>query len=126
MNNEPKKILIVEDDEIMLKVLSDKLKLEGFAVAEARDGVEGFDKALEEHPDLVLLDIILPKMDGLTMFKKLRADKRWENAPVIILTVLSEAEKVAEALENGAFTYLVKMDIQIEDVVKKVKEKLRM
>ncbi len=124
MNNEPKKILIVEDDETMLKVLSDKLKLEGFAVTEARDGIEGFDKALEERPDLILLDIILPKMDGLTMFKKLRADKRWKNAPVIILTVLSEAEKVAEALENGAFTYLVKLDIQIEDVVKKVRDTL--
>ncbi len=124
MNNEPKKILIVEDDEIMLKVLSDKLKLEGFAVTEARDGIEGFDKALEERPDLILLDIILPKMDGLTIIKKLRADKRWKNAPVIILTVLSEAEKVAEALENGAFTYLVKLDIQIEDVVKKVRDTL--
>lgn len=121
-----KKILLVDDDEIILKVLADKLKLEGFTVTEARDGVEGLNKALAEQPDLILLDIMLPKMDGLTMFKKLREDKRGKDIPAIVLTILSEAEKVSEALENGVYTYLVKMDVQIEDVVKKVKEKLKM
>ncbi len=121
-----KKILLVEDDDTMLKVLADKLKLEGFAVIEARDGAEGLNKALAEQPDLILLDIMLPKMDGLTMFKKLREDERGKNIPAIVLTILSEAEKVSEALENGVYTYLVKMDVQVQDVVAKVREKLKM
>lgn len=121
-----KKILLIDDDETILKVLTDKLKLEGFTVTEARDGVEGLSKALAEQPDLILLDIMLPKMDGLTMFKKLREDKRGKNIPAIVLTILREAEKVSEALENGVYTYLVKMDVRVEDVVKKVKEKLKM
>ncbi len=121
-----KKILLVDDDETILKVLADRLESEGFTVTEARDGFEGLNKALAEQPDLILLDIMLPKMDGLTMFKKLREDKRGKNIPAIVLTILREAEKVSEALENGVYTYLIKMDVQIEDVVRKVKEKLKM
>ncbi len=121
-----KKILLVDDDETILKVLADRLESEGFTVTKARDGAEGLSRALAEQPDLILLDIMLPKMDGLTMFKKLREDKRGKNIPAIVLTILREAEKVSEALENGVYTYLIKMDVQIEDVVRKVKEKLKM
>ncbi len=121
-----KKILIVEDDAINLKALSDKFKREGFIVLEAGDGELGLKTALENRPDIILLDLMLPKMDGLTMFKKLREDKRGKDIPAVVLTILSDAEKVAEALQNGIYSYLIKPDLQLADVVKKVKEKLGM
>ncbi len=119
-----KKILIVEDDATTQKALFDKFIREGFSVLTAGDGEEALKTALEEKPDIILLDIVLPKMDGLTMFKKLRQDERGKNIPVIVLTILSDAEKVAEALQGGIYSYLVKTDYQISDIVKKVRERL--
>ena len=97
-----------------------KLMLEGFIVLEAENGEEGLDVALRDHPDLILLDIIMPKMDGLTMLKKLREDVRGKNTKVILLTNLSDNEKVSEALLQGSYDYLVKSDWKIGDVVAKI------
>jgi len=119
-----KKILIVEDEEPILRALVDKFTREGFETLEARNGEEGLEIALREHPDLILLDIIMPKMDGMTMLHKLREDTWGEQVPVIILTNLSEAEKMKEAMEAGVFDFLVKTNWRLEDVVKKVREKL--
>lgn len=117
-----KRVLIVEDEPSICNALCDKLAHEGFAALEAKNGKEGLKVALREHPDLILLDIILPVMDGLTLLKKLRQDSWGMNAKIIILTNLSDDEKVAEAIQNGAFEYLVKSDWKIEDVVKKITE----
>lgn len=125
-DNQVKKILIVEDDEFARKAIVDKFSREGFSVLQARDGEEGLHSALENQPDIILLDIILPKMDGLTMFKKLREKEKDKHIPVIVLSILSDAEKVADALQGGIYTYLVKTDYQLADVVKKVKEELKM
>ena len=124
MSKKVKKILIVEDETSSLKALVDKFNREGFKTIEAQDGEIGLKKALKEHPDLILLDIILPKMDGLTALKKLREDKWGKDALVILLTNLSDSKKVAEAVEHNACEYLVKSDWTIEDVVKRVKDKL--
>jgi DNA-binding response OmpR family regulator len=119
-----KKILIVEDETSLRNALRDKLMLEGFIVLEAKNGEEGLDVALRDHPDLILLDIIMPKMDGLTMLKKLREDVWGKNTKVILLTNLSDNEKVSEALLQGSYDYLVKSDWKIGDVVAKIRARL--
>jgi len=119
-----KSILVVEDELSLQKVLRDKLTREGFSVLEAKDGKEGLETALLEHPDLILLDIIMPVMDGMTMLSLLRKDDWGKNANVILLTNLSEAEKVAASHAKGVYDYLVKSDWKLADVVKKVRERL--
>lgn len=119
-----KKILVVEDEKEMAEVISSQFKEANFEVGVAYDGVEGLDKALRDHPDLILLDIILPKMDGMTMLAKLRKDSWGASVKVILLTNLDDAERVAEAMKHDSFDYLVKADWNIRDVVKLVKEKI--
>lgn len=119
-----KKILIVEDEEAELRALKDKFQGEGFECLEAKDGREGLRVAVTSHPDLILLDLILPEMDGITMLKKLREDEWGKDVPVIILTNLSDDKTITEAIRSGIYSYLVKTDWRLEDVVKKVKAKL--
>lgn len=119
-----KRLLIIDDEVLVLKSLSEKFTHEGFSVQTARDGKEGITKALSDHPDIILLDIIMPVMDGLTMLRLLRQDSWGKDAEVIILTNLSSAEKAQSALEQKVSDYLVKTEWSIGDLVKKVKEKL--
>lgn len=121
-----KKILIIEDDTNLSPLLAGVFKSEGFQVSTAGDGEKGLMLALVEHPDIILLDIILPKMDGITMLKKIREDKWGKNVPVIILSNLSAVEDLSKAMEAGAFEYLVKTDWEPKDIVTKVKETLKM
>jgi DNA-binding response OmpR family regulator len=118
-----KKILIIEDDIALASILADGLGQSGYATIMARDGEEGLALALEKKPDLILLDIILPKLDGISMLKKLRQDAWGKTALVIILTNLNSPNDIAEAVE-WAQDYLVKADWKIEDIIKHVKEKL--
>jgi len=122
-----KKILVIEDDLPVLQAIVDKFTREGFKVIQAKDGEEGFMTAKMERPDLILLDIIMPKMDGLSMLKKLRAESLWgKNVPVILLTNLSpDDDKINERIaEDGPAYYLVKTNWSMSDVVAKVKERL--
>lgn len=127
VKNQNKKIMIVEDEEPMLNILSDTFEKEGFTVIRAQDGEIAFSKALANQPDLILLDIILPKMDGLTLLKKLRKINSYgKNVPVILLTNLSpDREEINRTItETDPAYYLVKTNWNIEDVVEKVKERL--
>jgi len=124
MTQANKKILIVEDELSLRNALRDKLTREEFAVLEAKNGEEGLEVALREHPDLILLDIIMPVMDGITVLKKLREDEWGKDAKVVLLTNLSDNEKIAEAIMHGTYDYLVKSDWKIKDVVAKVRERL--
>lgn len=124
MTNLKKTILIVEDEEPMQLALKDILVFEGFSVFEAKNGEEGLEMALREHPDLILLDILMPEMNGLAMLKKLREDDWGKKSKVIILTNYDEKEYVATALENEVFDYFIKTDIKITEVIQKIKEKL--
>lgn len=117
-----KKVLIVDDDENLRLVLNDKLTMEGFEVTEAKNGKQGLDQALNEHPDIILLDVMMPIMNGLDMLKALREDKWGKDAKVIMLTVLENAESVAEAMKGGSFNYLIKTDLNAEQIVSKVIE----
>jgi len=119
-----KKVLIVEDEKPLREILKDKFKVSGFLTFGAKDGKEGLSIALKEHPDIILLDIIMPIMDGMTVLKKLREDPKGKNIPVILLTNLADDQKVAEATEEGVYGYLVKSDWKIADVVKMVEERL--
>lgn len=124
------KILVieaVEDDTSLRNVLRDKLSLEGFSVLEAKDGEEGLAVALKEQPDLILLDILMPKMDGITMMKKLRQTNEWgKKVPIILLTNLSaDDEKINQAVaENEPAYYLTKSNYTISDLIAKIRERL--
>jgi CheY-like chemotaxis protein len=118
------KILIIEDEEIIHKPIQSKLESEGFEVVLARDGKEGLDKAFSDHPDLILLDIMLPIMDGVTFLEELRKDSWGKKVPVIVLSNLTNAMTAEESKAKGVRAYLVKTDWKLGDVVKKVKEEL--
>ncbi|EKD46887.1 MAG: hypothetical protein ACD_67C00027G0002 [uncultured bacterium] len=120
-----KRILVVEDEQALAKAIIAKFENSGFEVFWAQNGEECLNVAFEQHPDLILLDIIMPKMDGITALNKLRSDTWGKNVPIIMLTNLSSAEDVDMATKNGVFDYLIKSDWKLEDVVKKVSEKLR-
>lgn len=120
-----KKILIVEDEISLLNAIRDKLTHAGFSIIQAHNGKEGLEIALSEHPDLILLDIMMPVMDGITALKKMREDDWGKDAKVIILSNLSDNEKVAQALEQGTFDYLVKSNWKLEALVEEIKSKLQ-
>ena len=111
-------ILVVEDESSQRMALTDAFSSEGFKVFAAKDGSEGLALALREHPDMILADIVMPVMDGITMLSKLREDIWGKDAKVIMLTNLSDA------LEHGSYDYLVKSDWNIEDVVARVHARL--
>ncbi|HKX72410.1 MAG TPA: response regulator [Candidatus Saccharimonadales bacterium] len=119
-----KKILVVEDELALSQVLSDRFTEEGFDVQTAADGEEGLQKATTWQPDLVLLDIVMPKMDGMTMLHKLRADPVGKTMPVILLTNLSDTEDVYDAMANGVYDFLVKSHWDLEDLIHEVQAKL--
>ena len=123
MNNNKKKILIIEDEATLQKALSDTLIKEGYEVVSAIDGLIGLDLARSENPDLILLDIILPGMDGFDVLRNIKQKDNSE-VPVIILTNLSDLDDIQKALDIGATTYLVKADFHLVDVLKKVEEVL--
>ncbi|MBX4187075.1 MAG: response regulator transcription factor [Candidatus Doudnabacteria bacterium] len=121
MDEKKTKVLIVEDEEILLTALSEELKQEGFDAIGAPDGMEGVAKAASEKPDLILLDLVMPKLDGIGALKQLKESDETKSIPVVILTNLSDYDKVSEALALGAMDYLVKANYRLEELVAKIK-----
>lgn len=117
-------IQVIEDENLIASALEKKLKNEGFDVYVTNDGKQGLDAALEKKPDLILLDLVLPSMDGVSILDTLRGDDWGKKVPVIILTNLSKAETIQESKEKGVNSYLIKTDWKLEEVVKKVKYEL--
>ena len=117
-----KKLLIVEDDTVLQKALSSYLTTETFEVISALDGEEGIRMALSEKPDLILLDIVLPKKDGYQVLQEVKANSETKHIPIVLLTNLGSIADVEKALEMGATTYLVKADYKLEEVDAKIKE----
>jgi len=120
-----KKILFVEDEPNLQKAVGELLKQENFQVFGALDGNEGLEIAKKENPDLILLDLILPKKDGFEVLKELKADEKTKDIPVIILTNLEGSGDVEKALDLGATTYLVKANYELDDILKTIKEYLK-
>ena len=125
MNDKKAIVLLIEDERLLSKAIKRKLEKGGFEVLEAFDGGEGLAIALEKHPNLVLLDIVLPVMDGVTLLDRLREDEWGKNVPVIILSNLSDASTVEESKTKGVNSYLVKTDWKLDEVVAKVRETLK-
>lgn len=119
-----KKILIIEDEPALQKTLKEILHEEKFDVVSALDGEEGLQAAHAEKPNLILLDLILPKKDGFEVLRELKGDEATKGIPIIVLTNLEGLEDVGRALEFGATTYLVKANYELEDIIKKIKETL--
>lgn len=119
-----KRILFIEDEAALQKTFGDILKSEGFEVISALDGETGLNLAKKENPDLVLLDLILPKIPGLDVLKEIKQNENTKNIPVIVLTNVESIDKIDKALELGAMTYLVKSDYSLEDVIAKIKKAL--
>jgi len=120
----PKKILFVEDESALQKTFGDVLGQEGYKVVSALDGEMGLKMAKTEKPDLILLDLILPKMHGFEVLKELKEDETTKDIPIIVLTNLESMGDVEKALELGATTYLVKASYTLEEVVTKIKKAL--
>lgn len=119
------KILLVEDDPFLLDMYSTKFKEAGFNIVVAQDGEMGLVKAKEELPDLILLDIVLPKKDGFEVLKILKSDSQTAQIPVILLTNLGLDSDVKRGLELGAQSYIIKAHFTPTEVVAKVKEILK-
>jgi DNA-binding response OmpR family regulator len=119
-----KKILIVEDEGEISKAYGSHLKNRGFDVEVARNGKEGIVSANSFSPDLILLDIIMPVYDGLTMLEQLKFNKQLSHIPVIILTNLNTNDSIAEAMVSGVTNYLIKSDHSIEELDAKIDEVL--
>ena len=120
-----KRILLVEDEPLLGNLLSQRLEKEGFTVVLAHDGEEALAKLRESKPDLVLLDIILPKISGFELLETLQADPQFEKAPVIIISNLGQESDVARGTALGAIQYFVKAKVSIEELVEHVKTFLR-
>jgi len=123
MEKNIKKILIIEDEPALAKIISEKLSGSGFDSTIAADGEEGLLKAFEDRPDLIILDLILPKKDGLVVMRELREDGWGKTVPIIILTNLSADNKITTSVaRNNPSYYLTKTEWPLDDVVLKVKE----
>lgn len=116
------KILIVEDEAILGKVIQEKLKNEGFETRIAVNGEEGVRQAREFMPDLILLDLILPKRNGFEVLTEIKHNPDTQLIPVIVLSNLDQEDDVKKALQLGAIDYLVKAHHPIKEVLEKVKE----
>lgn len=117
------KILIVEDDPTLANMYEDEFKFMKFDVLLAKDGTEGLKIALDEHPDVILLDILMPKMDGIQMMKELRGDTWGAKVPIVILTNLDANDEIIKVvLVHQPAYYLLKANNTPTDVVNKVQE----
>ena len=119
-----KTILLVEDDKDLLNLMNKKLTEVGFKVASVETGRQALDYLKQEKPDLVLLDILLPDIDGLSVLNQIAADEETKFIPVIILSNLADQGSVEQAAAIGEYEYLVKAKTDLNDVVEKIKQKL--
>lgn len=120
-----KKILIIEDDQTILSMYDSKFQGEGFEVFKAEDGNEGFKIAQKEQPDIIMLDIILPQIDGFTVLSELKKDKKTKDIPVVMLTNLGTIEDQKKGKTMGAEDYLVKASLTPAEISEKIKKILK-
>ena len=123
MPDQKNKILLVEDDSMIVRMYQRKLEAEGFKVALAFNGEEGLAALKKETPDLVLLDIMMPKMNGIEMLKAVKADPALKSVPVVILTNLGDRpEDVQKCKELGALDYWVKANISLKEITERIRK----
>lgn len=119
-------ILLIEDEPLLANLLRQRLEKEGFTVVVNRDGQEALKTLRETKPDLILLDIILPKISGFELMETLRTDPQFEKAPIIVISNLGQEDDIARGQSLGAVQYFVKAKVSIEELVEHVKSFLKM
>lgn len=119
-----KKILLIEDEEIMIDLLQRKLTVEGYEVSVARDGKEGLEKMKEVKPDLILLDIIMPKMGGFEVMEEMQKNGELKKIPVIVVSNSGQPVEIDKAQELGAKDWLIKTEFDPQEVIDKVKNQI--
>lgn len=128
MKQSEAKILVIEDEKDILKIFTYKLTREGFNVITALDGKKGLETALSQTPDIILLDILMPVMDGLTMLQNLRkANEYGKKVPVILVTNLSASSEdiIKKVAETEPVYYFVKIDMKMEELISTIKKQLK-
>lgn len=120
-----KKILIIEDDKFLRELIGQKLLKEGYDIVEAVDGEKGIKTIKDEKPDLVLLDLILPGMDGFEVLTKIKEDAGVAQIPVIILSNLGQKDDIEKGLKMGAVDYLIKAHFTPGEIIDKIKVVLK-
>ena len=120
-----KKVLIIEDDPLINKMYSEKLSRDGFQTEVAENGQIGLEKMKQNPPDLLILDIMMPKMGGIEVIDAMKADQTLEKIPIIVLSNLSESADIEKAKKRGIKEYLVKSDLDPDDVSETVKKYLQ-
>jgi two-component system OmpR family response regulator len=121
-----KKVLVIEDEATFRKMFVERLTREGFSILEAADGAEGLRIAMSAKPDAILLDLLMPVMNGIEVLKKLRTDEWGKNVPIIILTNLDlDDPLLREISKNEPSYYLIKKDLEISDVILKLRDCFR-
>lgn len=116
------KILLVEDDKFLRTVLEKKLRNSGFEVVSAIDGEEALQKIVSEKPDIILLDIILPKKSGFVFLEEIRKEPLFKTIPVFIISNLGQGEDIQKGISLGAIEYFVKAKVSLDELVQKIKE----
>ena len=121
-----KKILVAEDDLPIRMALVERLNFEGFETMETIDGQHTLDMALLKRPDLILLDILMPVMDGMLVLKKIRGANKWgEKVPIIILSNLDAQENIERSKKDNVLAYMVKSNTKLDEIVQKIKDSFR-
>jgi len=118
------KIIIIEDEEVLLGLLKKKLEQEGHQVVIARDGQEGLEKIKTDKPDLILLDIVMPKMGGFEVMEELNADENLKDIPIIIVSNSGQPVEIDRAKKLGVKDWLIKTDFDPQEVIVKVRKQL--
>src|SRR3989344_9657081 len=121
MSNRKIKVLVVEDEPFLLELYEQKLEMSGYDIVKASNGEEGFSLASLEKPDLILLDILMPKVDGYGTLKRLKAEKATKDIPVIIFSNLSQKEEIEKGLKLGANDYIIKTSVTPSQMEEKVR-----
>lgn len=124
--NKQVNVLVVEDDTFLANIYKTKFEMEGFKVIVAENGETGLKEAQKKKPDIILLDILLPKMDGYTVLQALKKDPEVKDIPVIMLTNLGQKDDVEKGLEMGAVDYLIKAHFKPSETVDKVRKVLKL
>lgn len=124
-NNRTALLLIAEDDQFYANLYKTKLEKEGFAVVISTNGSETLRLIEESKPNLIILDIVMPELDGFEVLKQLKSKPDFKNVPVIVLSNLGQQEDIDRALSLGAFRYIVKSNVSIHDMVESVEEALK-
>lgn len=119
-----KKILVVEDDTYLANAYRVKLTKSGFEVDNALDGEEALVKLADFYPDLILLDLVLPKKDGFSVLETIKANQNWKDIPVIIASNLGQKEDIEKGMKLGAKDFYIKTDLSLNNLIEKIDKQL--